>query len=148
YAVQALDPVGEVLATSATVATKPHLALYGRSIFVPVHGLVGVPAGCFTGATCHVALTIKAGQTGGARAGRERLATTAGLVYFRMTSAARAMLAAAPKHRLAVTVVARDVSNTSATATMNLIPFTATGPGPRRNTAVPGPLRIIGSRDF
>ncbi len=148
YAVEALDSGGDVLATSATVATRPHLALYGHSIFAPAHGLIGVPAGCFTGATCHVALTVKAGRRVLATTGRERLGTTAGLVYFKLTSAARSMLSVARGHRLPVTVIARDASNTSATATMNLIPFETSGRGPRRLRASRSTLRLLGSRDF
>ncbi len=148
YAVEALDSGGDVLATSATVATKPHLALYGHSIFAPARGLIGVPTGCFTGATCHVALTVKAGRTVIATTGRERLATTAGLVHFKLTSAARSMLSVARGHRLAVTVVARDASNTSATATMKLIPFTTSGAAPRRLPASTSTVRLLGARDF
>jgi hypothetical protein len=69
-------------------------------------------------------------------------------VYFKLTSTGRAVLASAHNHRLPVTVVASDISNTSAATTMNLIPFTTIGRGPRRNTAPAGALRIIGSRHF
>ena len=97
YAVQALGASGTVLASSQTISTSPHLALYGHSVFVPARGLVGVPAGCFTGTACRLALTIKAGRRALAHTGRERLATSAGLVYFQMSSTARAMLAQRPR---------------------------------------------------
>ena len=78
YAVQALGASGTVLASSQTISTSPHLALYGHSVFVPARGLVGVPAGCFTGTACRLALTIKAGRRALVHTGRERLATSAG----------------------------------------------------------------------
>jgi hypothetical protein len=149
YAVQALGAGGTVLASSQTISTSPHLALYGHSVFVPARGLVGVPAGCFTGTACRLALTIKAGRRSLVHTGRERLATSAGLVYFQMSSTARAMLAQARGHRLAVTVQARDISSTSASTSMKLIPFATSGAGPRRSAAsADTPLRLLGSREF
>jgi Domain of unknown function (DUF1906) len=150
YAVQALGAGGQVLAASATVSASPHLALYGRSVFVPSKGLVGVPAGCFTGSLCRVALTVSAGRRVLIRTGRERLATSAGLVYFKMSSNARTMLAGARGHRLPVTVQAHDVSNASASATMKLVPFVTTGSGPRRGStpAKTETVGLIGSRAF
>ncbi len=149
YAVQALGSGGQVLASSQTVSTSPHLALYGHSVFVPARGLVGVPAGCFTGSACHLALTISAGRRALVQTGRERLTTSAGLVYFQMSSTARTMLARAHGHRLPVTVRARDISNASASSSMKLVPFVTSGAGPRHSsTAVKSPLRAIGSRAF
>ena len=108
-----------------------------------------MPAGCFTGAACHLALTISAGRRALVQTGRERLTTSAGLVYFQMSSTARAMLARARGHRLSVTVRARDVSDASASSSMKLVPFVTSGAGPRRSaTAARTPLRVIGSRAF
>ena len=106
-----------------------------------------MPAGCFTGAACHLALTISAGGQALVQTGRERLTTSAGLVYFQMSPTARAMLARARGHRLAVTVRARDVSDASASSSMKLVPFVTSGAGPHRSaTAARTPLRVIGSR--
>ncbi len=146
YAVQVLGSAGQVLATSPTVATGRHLALWGRSIFVPPRGLVAVPAGCFTGATCRIALTITAGRRVIARTGRERLASSAGLVYFQMSPAQRALLARARGRRLAVRVQARDVSGTAASATMTLVPFSISDAGPRRSPDPAPTLRVISAR--
>ena len=150
YAVQALGAGGQALAASVIVSTSPHLALYGHSVFVPSKGLVGVPAGCFTGSLCRVGLTVRAGRRVLIRTGRELLATSAGLVYFKMSSNARAMLAGARGHRLPVTVQARDISNASASASMKLVPFQTTGSGPRRSStpAKTEAVRLIGSRAF
>lgn len=146
YAVQALGPGGRLLASSATVATGPHLALWGKSIFVPSRGLIAVPAGCFTGTICQIALTITSGRRVLARTGRERLGSSAGLVYFQLTGAGRSLLARAGGRRLAVKVQARDVSGTAASASMSLVPFSISGPGPRRSPDPPQTLRIVAAR--
>lgn len=146
YAVQALGSGGALLASTPTVATGPHLALWGKSIFVPPRGLIAVPAGCFTGTTCRVSLTITSGRRALARTGRERLGSTAGLVYFQLTGAGRSLLARAPGHRLAVKVQARDVSGATASASMTMVPFSISGPGPRRSADPPQAVRVVAAR--
>jgi hypothetical protein len=146
--VQALDSSGNVLATSATVAAAPHLALYGHSLFVPAQGLIGVPAGCFTGSSCDVSLTVWVGRKRIARSGAEQLNSGAGLLYFKLSRSDRALLARAAGHRLAVKVIAKDVSGPGATAPMNLIPFVTTGAGPGRSGGASSTVRLVGLRDF
>lgn len=148
YEVEALGSSGQVLATSAAVATRAHLALYGRSAFVPPEGFVGVPSGCFTGSTCRMALTISSGRRVLAQTGRELLATSGGLVYFKLSSTGHAMLAHARSRRLPVVVQASDVSGATASTSMNLVPFRTSGSAPRRSLGPAGGLRIIGLRDF
>jgi hypothetical protein len=130
------------------VTTAPHLALYGRSVFVPSRGLAGVPAGCFTGSMCQIALTVRSGKRVVARTGREFLGTSGGMIFFKLSPPGRSTLAHAPARRLRVTVQARDVSGAMATTSMNLIPFVTTGRGPRRSAGPAGTLRLIGSQDF
>lgn len=147
YAVQALGSSGQVLGTSSTVPTKPHLALYGHSVFVPARGLVGVPVGCFTGAGCRISLTVSAGRKVIARTGPEGLGSS-GNLYFKLSPADRALLARATGRRLAVTIKARDFSGASVSAPMVLTPFTATGSAPPHSSAQSRTLRVIGLRDF
>jgi hypothetical protein len=148
YEVQALGAGGVVLAQSPTVQTRSHLALYGKSAFVPAKGLVGIPSGCFTGSACRMALTVSAGRRVLARTGREYLASSGGLLYFKLTSSARSMVTHAPGRRLAVKVQAKDVSGTAATTSLSLVPFSTTGSGPRRSVGDASSIRIIGLRDF
>jgi glycoside hydrolase-like protein len=150
FAVQALDGTGQVLATSPTVATPAHIAVYGRSAFVPSStGLGGVPVGCYTGVTCHVVTTVFAGRATIATTGKERLgANSTGLVYFKLTSKGRSLLTHARGHRLAVNVKVQDASGTRALAQLALIPFTTSGAGPHRITTQAPPLRIVGVTDF
>jgi hypothetical protein len=148
YAAQALGRTGQVEASSATVATAPHVALYGRSVFVPSRGLASVPAGCFTGSMCQISLTVRAGKRLLARTGREFLGSTAGMIFFKLSPLGRSALAHAPGRRLRVALQARDVSGATATTSMNLIPFVTTGRGPRRSAVQASTVRISGLQDF
>jgi hypothetical protein len=148
YAVQAMDASGQVIGTSATVTTRPHVALYGRSAYVPRTGVTGVPAGCFTGAACALSVTVTSGRTLIARTGSERLHTTGGLVFFTLNTVGRKLLSHARGRRLPVRITIKDVSGRSASAMINLIPYTTIGSGPRRSATPASTLKVIGLRDF
>ena len=150
FAVQALAAGGQVLATSPAIATPSHLAIYGRSAFVPAStGMGGLPVGCFTNNPCHVKTSVWTGRTLIARTGSEYVAkNSGGLVYFRLSPAGRRMLARARHSRLAVRVTAQDSSGARASVPLNLVPFHTSGAGPRRTLANPPALRIVGLTDF
>jgi hypothetical protein len=148
YAVAAIGADGTVIGTSAPVSTRPHVALYGRSAFVPRTGVTGVPAGCFTGTACSLSVTVTAGRTLIARTGAERLNTSGGLVFFTLKATGRKLLAHARGRRLPVRITIRDVSGRSASALINLIPYTTLGSGPRRSATPASTLKAIGLRDF
>ncbi len=150
FAAAPIASSGQTLAAAATTATPPHLAIFGRSAFVPPGGaLVGVPAGCYTNAPCHVATTVSAGRRVLARTGSEHMGSNgAGLLWFKLTSQGRTMLERARSRRLPVQVTARDASGAAATTTINLIPFFTSGRGPGRSARQASPLRIVGTTDF
>ena len=150
FAVQPLDPTGVVLSTSPTVATPPHIAVFGRSAFVPSGpGLGGIPVGCYRGVTCHVVTTVFAGRTTIATTGKEQIgANSTGLVFFKLTSKGRSLLNHARGHRLAVNVKVQDVAGTKALVKLALVPFTTSGSGPHRSVTQASPLRIVGGTDF
>ena len=150
FAAQPLDTTGAVLATSRTVATPPHIAVFGRSAFVPSgSGPGAIPVGCYRGVSCHVVTTVSAGRTTIATTGREGIgANSTGLVFFKLTSKGRSLLNHARGHRLAVNVTVRDVAGTKASVKLALVPFTTTGSGPHRSATPAPPLRIIGRTDF
>ena len=148
FAVQPLDTTGAVLATSPAVGTPPHIAVFGRSAFVPSGpGLGGIPVGCYRGVTCHVVTTVFAGRTTIATTGTERIgANSTSLVFFKLTPKGRSLLNRA--HRLAVNVKVQDVTGTKAVVKLSLVPFTTSGSGPRRSVTPAFPLRIVGGTDF
>lgn len=150
FAVQALDPTGAILASSATVATPPHIAVFGKSVFVPSSGgLGGIPVGCYRGVTCHVVTTVFAGRRTIATTAKERVApNSTAIVYFKLTSTGRSLLNHARVHRLAVNVRVQDVTGTKALVKLALIPFTTSGKGPHRASTPAPPLRIVGRTNF
>jgi hypothetical protein len=149
FAVQALGSTGQVLDTSASVATPAHVALYGRTMFSASSGVGGVPAGCFTGRSCLVATRISVGRTVIAQTGPEFLpAGGGGILRFKLSPAGRAMLARAPHRRLATRVTAREASGASASSRLNLVGFTTSGQGPRRTVKQSSTLQLFGSTDF
>ena len=150
FAVQALSATGHVLSTSPATVMPPHLAVYGRSAFVPRgSGVGGLPVGCFTNHPCHIKTSVWHGRTLIARTGSEYLgANSGGLVYFRLSAAGRRLLARARGRRLPVRVTAQDSSGASATTSLNLVPFSTTGGGPHRSLANSPALRSVGLTDF
>jgi Rv2525c-like, glycoside hydrolase-like domain len=148
YQAEALGSSGQLLATSSVVTTAPHLAIYGRSVFVPASGPVGVPAGCFTGALCRAAVALYVGTKRIAHSGREYLGGTGGLLFVTLSGPDRRLLAAARGHRLPVTVQATDFSGASAKTSMNLVPFKTIGRGPHRTSTDAPTLRLIGTSDY
>jgi hypothetical protein len=148
YAIQAVGVDGQVMGTSATVSTRPHVALYGRSAFVPRTGLTGIPAGCFTGAACRLSATVTAGRKLIAKTGAEQLNTPAGLIFFTLNATGRKLLSTARGRRLPVRVSIHDVSGRSASALISLIPYTTLGSGPRRSATSSSEVKLLGLRDF
>jgi hypothetical protein len=150
FAIQALGSGGQVLGASPAVATPAHIALYGPTAFVPpVSGFGAVPAGCYTGQDCRIALTVSRGGAVIARTGSEVIgAGDTGLLYFKLTPRGRAMLLRARGRRLPVKVSARDISGSTAATSVTMIPFSASGRSVGRTITQSPTVRIVGSVDF
>jgi hypothetical protein len=150
YAVQALSATGQVLGTSPATATPAHIAIYGRSAFVPLRGgLGGIPASCLQSSPCHIITSIYAGRTLVARTGREYIgAQSAGIIYFHLSAHGFALLRSARDGRLPVRVIAQDVGGPRAQVALNIIGFYASGRGPARSLSNSPSLRIVGVTDF
>jgi len=150
FAVQALGSSGQVLADSSTIATRPNIVLFGRSAFVnEATGVGGIPAGCYTGTTCHVATTISVGRTTIATTGPESIQPTGtGILYFKLAPQGRILLRRARRARLPVEVRSRDLGGSVATANIMLIPFSTSGRGPLRTVEQSTLVRAVGVTDF
>jgi hypothetical protein len=147
YAVQAIGSTGAVLATSGVVTTPPHLAVFGRSAFVPGGGLGGIPAGCFLPHPCKIVTKVFHGSQLLAQTGPENMgANSPGILYFRLSPAGRQTLAR--DGRIPVTVVIQDASGAKTVVGLNLVSFSTGGAGPQRSLHDEGGLRIIGVTDF
>jgi hypothetical protein len=149
FEVQALGSSGQALATSAVTATPAHIATYGRSVFVPPSGFAGVPVSCYSSHPCDITTTVTAGRTVIARSGTELLPTNgSGLLYFQLSRTGRSMLASARNARLAVRISEHDASGTTTSANFSLVPFSASGSGPRRTATQARTLQLVGLTDF
>lgn len=150
FAVQALGSGNQVLATSAAQAAPGRLMIFGGSSFVgQLSHVGGIPVGCYLTNGCHLTATLSAG--------RAVVATTpvqafrpggSGLLFYRLTPRGRVLIAAARSLRLPVRVTVKDASGTFTTASLRLIPFSTSGPGPAREL-IPSPVvSVAGSTDY
>src|SRR5581483_1923948 len=148
FTVEALAKGGQVLGTAPAAAVKPHLAVYGKSAFVPTHGAAGLPVGCFTGADCSMSVTATSGKSVVATGQAQRVsASGGGILHFKLTSAGRSALSAAHGH-LSVKIRLKDASGTSATTTIKLVSFATAGATPARSVNQARTLRFMGVTDF
>ncbi|MBV9192929.1 MAG: DUF1906 domain-containing protein [Solirubrobacterales bacterium] len=152
YELQALGPGNQVLGSSPLVTQPAHLAIFGKSAFVPGlgGGMGGLPVGCYTGSRCTVRTTLAAGRTVVARTGPEFIGSeTGGFVYFRLTPAGLALLRRARGGRLPVLASVRDAtSGKSASATITVIPFGG-GKRPALAHGAQAPtVRFVGLSDY
>jgi hypothetical protein len=149
FQAQAIGPGGQVMGATAVTPTPAHVALYGRSIFVPSRGFGGVPVGCYTETACSLRTTITAGHTVIARTGPERVAAYGGgIVHFGLSAEGRRLLARARYHRLPAQVNIVDASGVRASATMTMVPFSTSGRGPARASHPAATLGLMGLTDF
>ncbi|HUZ29765.1 MAG TPA: DUF1906 domain-containing protein [Solirubrobacteraceae bacterium] len=149
FAAQALGSSSQVLATSASAAAPAHLALFGHSAFVSQSGTGGIPAGCYTPRTCHIATTISMGRTVIAKTGTESIPRPgAGILYFTLTSTGQFMLANAPAGRLHVMVSLHDTGGVRATVPLTLIGFSTGGHTLPKSLRQAPSVRILGATDF
>jgi hypothetical protein len=150
FRVQALGSHNRVLSTTRTVQLPSHIAIYGRSAFVPTSsGFGGLPVGCFNPSPCKLVTTLQSGRTVLAKTGSERVgAGQSGLVYFRLSPSARRSLAHARSRRLNVTATVQAVGGPKVSAPVSLVPFSTSGSGPHRSVSQAKAFGIVGTSDF
>jgi Domain of unknown function (DUF1906) len=135
FAVDAIGPSGQVMATSATVTAPSRLVLFGRSTFFGVgSGVGGFPVGCYLGSACHLSSKLTVGRTTVAQTSSQSFRPGgSGTIYYRLTSAGWRLLNRAHGGHLPVLITVRDASGASTSADMALIPFTTSGRSPARS---------------
>jgi hypothetical protein len=150
FEAQALGSGGQVLASTPVAGAGERLGVYGRSAFVSSSsGLGGVPVSCFANRDCSIVTTVASGRTVLARSGREKVgANSTAVVYFRLSPAGRTALARSRSHRLNVVLTVQNTTGFRSTVPVTLVPFSASGPGPRRGSSSTGGLRLLGATDF
>jgi hypothetical protein len=149
-AVQALGSAGQVLATSPTRAVPNHTQIAGNTAFVSPSALGGLPVGCYSATACHISATLRSGSTVLARTGSQYYAPrTGGLLYFRLSPSARAMLASSSANRLVAQATTRDSSGAAAASRqVTLIGFSTNGSGPKYSAAAPATLQFRSGTAF
>ena len=148
FQVQALDPTGEVIGSSAATPTPARPAIFGQSAFVPAKGPGGVPVACLNAPLCRVKLTIHDGTRVIAHTGVASIPASGGIVHFTMTPRAHRLVADASGGRLPVTVTIHSSAGPTIKRTMALVPFAVSGAAPAREAGTSPTLRIIGATDF
>jgi len=163
FQVEALSAAGTALGISASVQTPPHIAIFGRSVFAPPHGLVGVPVGCYSSSGCAVQTTLTSGRTVVGKTGADPIAANSGgIEYFKLTTAGRKLLTAAGGRQVAVKVTSKDSSSTGGAGTLtgttttapqisetvNLVPYTTSGTAPAKQLSDAPSLRIVSATAF
>ncbi len=148
WEVEALGATGQLLGTSAVVATPAKVMIFGNSAFAPTRGLGAVPVGCVGMTSCAVTTTISSGRTTFSTTKREFIPRGGGLAYFKLTSGAQKALAKAHNHQLAVSVKVKATSGQSTTRRLTLSSFTTRNPSPARSTGQSSQLKLIGTTEF
>jgi Arylsulfotransferase (ASST) len=106
-----------------SVSQAKSFGFAGTSAFVSSAGFGGIPANCFTDASCQVRATVTVGRTTIAHTGQEFIgAHEFGYVNFQLTSQGESMLAHAAGHQLGAHVTITGGGQTSS-ADIALIPF-------------------------
>lgn len=146
FAVQALNSNKQVLGTSKASAVPGHVNLFGSMAFVRRGGSGSVPVGCFTGKSCSVTLTITSGKSVLAHTKAESVAAgRGGLVGFQLSSSGVQKLGHASRSGLPVEATVRDSSGATATAHLDLVPFSVRGNGPSGSLSQSPTIQIVGT---
>jgi hypothetical protein len=148
FEVEALNAAGQELGVSGTAPTPSNVAVFGHTAFVARRGPGGLPVRCNLISACRVSTTIILGHRTIARTGLQGVPAGGGIVHFPLSSAAHALVDNAGNAGLTVTVTVHSSTGRSATRTMKLVRFTATGSGPRRLAGSSAAVRILGVTDF
>ncbi len=149
FQLQALGASGQLLGSSALITTPPHLVMIGARAYVSSSSASGsLPAGCYTGAQCHVVTTISDGRTRIARTGSESFApNSSGMVRFQLYGRGRRLLSRAGG-RLRVAVRMRDASGRAVSEKLTLISYPAGPSVPTRQIEQSPNTRVVGLTDF
>ncbi len=148
FQVRAINAAGQAIGTSGVTVPPAHVAIFGHSSFVPLHGPGGLPVACFGIAACRVTTTVSQGHRALASTGPQSVPAGGGIVYFDLSRAVHKLVAHAVHHQLPVTVTVRSTTGAKVARVVNLVPFTVSGRTPRRTAGAGPALRILGSTDF
>ncbi|HEX5192261.1 MAG TPA: DUF1906 domain-containing protein [Solirubrobacteraceae bacterium] len=146
YEVLALDSHGQTLGTSAPVATPAHVAMFGKSAYVPRRGQGGVPVACFELTSCRIVLKIHYGKRTVRNVKPQRIAPGGGIAHFKLSGYWHRLVAA---HRsLPVTITVKSAGAKRISQLMRLVPYTTSGRRPHQSSTPSAQIRLIGGMEF
>ena len=148
FEVQALNSLGQVVGTSAPVATPPSVAIFGHSAYVGAKGPVGIPVACLNSGPCQVQAALYEGRKRIAHSELSSIARHGGQLLISVSSQTSRLVAYAANRRLPVTVSLTSSSGATATRPLNLIPYTMSGEPPARRTWPGSAIQILGETSF
>jgi hypothetical protein len=149
--VQAIGSGGKVLGSSAVQTDPAHLDVFSPEVFARASSGTGeVPVGCYTSQSCRLSVRISSGSSVLAQSQAQNVAAGAGaLIAFKLSAAGRSALGRASNHRLPVQIKVSDQSSgRSATASVNLVPYSIAGAGPPRSSSLSPTIGLARTTGF
>src|SRR5205823_6358113 len=129
-----------------------HIDVYGHRAFVSASSGRGTLAvACFPrkSHSCALQATVSAGGQTLAQAPRQHfISGRGGLLRFSLSSAGRRQLNQSGAKGLPVEVRLRSPAGELATVHLNLVPFSTSGPWPKRTVSESPTIQIVGTTDF
>jgi hypothetical protein len=146
YQVLALDSDGQTLGTSATVATPAHVAMFGKSAYVPRRGEGGVPVACFELTACKVVVGVRYGKHLVRRTDPESIAAGGGIAHFKLSGYWHKLIAQHSSLPVTITISSSGAGHVS--QPMHLVPYTTTGKRPAQSSTPSAQIKLVGGLEF
>jgi hypothetical protein len=148
FGVAALNSSGQVVGTSAPVATPASVAIFGNSAFAGSTGPAGVPVACLNTSPCEAQAAIYEGRKRLAHTPTEAIARHGGVLLVPLSTQTRRLVADAVGRRLPVTVTVTSSTGQKATRSLSLVPFRASGKAPVRRILASSAVQILTKTNF
>jgi Domain of unknown function (DUF1906) len=146
YEVLALDSDGHTVGTSEPVATPAHVAMFGKSAYVPRRGQGGVPVACFELTSCRIVLKIRDGKRTVRNVKPQSVAAGGGVAHFKLSGYWHKFVAQHPS--LPVTITVKSAGAGRISQAMHLVPYTTSGRRPRQSSIPSTQIKLVGGMEF
>jgi Domain of unknown function (DUF1906) len=148
FEVQGLNVTGQVLGSSAAVASQATVAVFSSTAFVSPRGKLGIPVACMNAAPCKVQTVVYTGKRRIASAAFESVSRHGGFVHLALGKRVNAMVADSPKHELPVNVTVTNGAGASTKTSITLISYTTTGKAPYTSPGSSTTLQVLGDTEL
>jgi len=152
FSVTALNSAGAVIGSSQPTPTPASVAIYTNSTFAPTnagalaHGTISVPVGCLNTDPCAVQAAIYRGKKRLAHSAVQTLSAQGGTIRLPVTTGVLRALSTGVSRKVSVTVATG--TGIRSTRTLELVPYSTSGPAPTRKTGPSTTLRILAKTLF